>query len=207
MGAIALCAAASLMCAAMLGLASSQKQKGQRDLVQLQQREAINTAVLRFAGQIARAQGEATLAGQEEVAVPGGHVTVQLRAEFEGRKWPMTAIGDVEDMHLTAHTVLTRAQLSGLATGVWPKNDCVRTLFSTYGHNDPKQDFPTGVSVITLSGGHDGQVWRIRAVSGGRVQERLVRFLGDPDRLFAVVSQEDYALGEMPTCAQLTSQP
>lgn len=206
MTAIVLCAALSLMCAAALGLVMAEKKQAQRQMFRAQQLEAINTAVLHFSGDIVRAQGDATLTKIENVDVPSGHMTVALRAEYEGRKWSLTKVGVVDEKLLKSYTALSRNDFTVLAHGSG-KNDCLRSLFSNYGNADPHNDLPHGVGLIAMAGGHDGQVWRIRAITGGRLEERLVRFLGDPNRLFAVVSQEDFALGEMPSCTQLIGQP
>ena len=207
--AIVLCAALSLMCAGALGLVMAEKKQAQRQMFRAQQTEAINTAVLHFAATIVRAQGDATLTTEDNVEVPGGHMTVSLRAEYDGRKWPLAKLGEVNETVLKQTTSVRRDDLAAMSgdAGSAPKNDCLRSLFSTYGNADPQHELPHGVGLIAMSGGHDGQVWRIRAVTGGRLEERLVRFLGDPNHLFAVVSQEDYALGEMPSCTQLTAQP
>ena len=204
--AIVLCAALSLMCAGALGLVMAEKKQAQRQAFRAQQLEAINTAVLHFSAAIVRAQGDATLTRTDDVEVPGGHMTVALRAEYDGRKWPLAKAGEVDEKVLKAYTAMARNDFTGLSHGPG-KNDCLRSLFSNYGGADPNHELPHGTGLIAMSGGHDGQVWRIRAVTGGRLEERQVRFLGDPDHLFAVVSQEDYALGEMPSCTQLTGQP
>ena len=206
MTAIVLCAALSLMCAGALGLVMAEKKQAQRQVFRAQQLEAINTAVLHLSADIVRAQGDATLTKVETVDVPDGHMTVSLRAEYEGRKWPLVKVSEVDEKLLKSYAAMSRKDLAVLANGP-AKNDCLRSLFSSYGFADPQHDLPHGVGLIAMSGGHDGQVWRIRAVTGGRLEERLVRFLGDPNHLFAVVSQEDYALGEMPSCTQLTGQP
>lgn len=206
MTAIVLCAALSLMSAGALGLVMAEKKQAQRQVFRTQQLEAINTAVLHFSGDIVRAQGDATLTKVETVDVPDGHMTVTLRAEYEGRKWPMAKIADLDEKLLKSYTAISRNDFVAQAARS-DRNDCLRSLFSNYGFADPQHDLPHGVGLIAMSGGHDGQVWRIRAVTGGRLEERLVRFLGDPNHLFAVVSQEDYALGEMPSCTQLTGQP
>ena len=166
---------------------------------------------MHFAINISRAQGDDTVISQQVVAIPDGRVSVDLRGEHEGRKWPLKSVGQVDEAVLRAYTSKSRDAFVSLAdtgtTNLAPKDDCLRTLFSTFGLADPAKEIPKGLGVIALAGGHDGQMWRIRAVTGGRVEERLVRFTGDGDHLFAVVSQEDYALGEMPTCTQLTNRP
>ena len=207
--AIVLCAALSLICAGTLGLVTAQKRQAQRALFRSQQLEAFNTAILRFSSEVVRAQGDDSLNGVETVDVPGGHMTVTLRAEYEGRKWPLGKIADVDETVLRHYTPLSRSALQSIPSSGDNalRNDCLRSLFSPYGMMDTTHDLPKGTSLIAMSGGHDGQVWRLRAVTGNRVEERLVRFLGDPSHLFAVVSQEDYALGEMPTCTTMKQTP
>ena len=207
--AIVLCAALSLMCAGALGLVMAEKKQAQREMFRAQQLEAINTAMLHFSATVIRAQGDATLTGEETVDVPGGHMVVILRAEYEGRKWPLARLAEVDETVLKQTTTITRddmVAMSGKADTA-ARNDCLRSLFSIYGNADTQHELPHAVGMIAMSGGHDGQIWRLRAVTGGRLEERQVRFLGDPNHLFAVVSQEDYALGEMPSCTQLTAQP
>ena len=208
--AIVLCAALSLVCAGILAMVQVQKKQAARALFRTQQTEAVNTALLRFGQHIARAQGDGTMVRDEVVEVPGGRVTIALRAEYEGRKWPLARAEEVDELVLGQYLKLEKgAVIAGLPTALdaAPKDDCLRSLFSTFGFADPKHELPAGSGLIGMSEGHDGQVWRLRAITGNRGEERIVRFLGDPNHLFAVVSQEDFALGEMPTCTQLTNRP
>jgi hypothetical protein len=208
--AIVLCAALSLVCAGILAMVQVQKKQAERSLFRTQQAEAVNTALLRFGQQVARAQGDGTLVRDELVEVPGGRATIALRAEYEGRKWPLARAEEVDETVLGQYLKLEKAAVIArlpTALDAPPKDDCLRSLFSTFGFADPKHAFPAGKGLIGMSGGHDGQMWRLRAITGNRGEERIVRFLGDPNHLFAVVSQEEFSLGEMPTCTQLTNQP
>lgn len=208
--AIVLCAALSLVCAGILAMVQMQKKQAERALFRTQQTEAVNMALLRFGQQIARAQGDGSLAKDEVVEVPSGRMTVALRAEYEGRKWPLARAQEVDETVLSQYLTLEKAAVIArlpTARDAPPKDDCLRTLFSTLGFADPKHELPAGKGLVAMSGGHDGQVWRLRAITGNRGEERIVRFLGDPNHLFAVASQEEFALGEMPTCAQLMKQP
>jgi hypothetical protein len=208
--AIVLCAALSLVCTGVLATVEVQKKQAERALFRARQAEAINTALLRLGLQVARAQGDGTLTRDEVVEMSGGRVTVTLRAEYEGRKWPLSRAGEVDETVLGQYLKLEKAAVVARLSAtpdVSPRDDCLRSLFSTFGSADPKHELPAGKGLIGMSSGHDGQVWRMRAVTGNQGEERIVRFLGDPNHLFAVVSQEDFALGEMPTCTQLTNQP
>ena len=199
--AIILCAALSILCTGMLTLAMSQARAARRAFYREQQQEAINTALMRAGAHIAVTAGAATVSNNETVATPLGGMTVAVRAEQETRKWPEAEAAKVGDEQLKAYTALDVSALR------LPQNrDCFRTLFSPYGQTPPDHAWPKPVGLIA-SGGHDGEVWRLRAVSGNRVVEETVRFLGDPSHLFAVVSQDDRALGESPTCRHLTTQP
>ncbi len=214
--AIILCAALSLLCAGVLGLVMAQKKMAQRDFLRAQQTEAVNTALMELGVLIAAQQGDATISKATSVQVPEGTMTVTVRAEYEGRKWPQKRLVDVEDAVLSAYVPedLSKRWRSSESEGKTAStsddallDDCARSLFSPYGQADVKKPLPKGVGLIAMSAGHDGQVWRLRAVLGNRLEERRVRFLGDPKHIFAVVSQSDYALGEMPTCTQLKEMP
>jgi type II secretory pathway pseudopilin PulG len=207
--AIILCAVVSIVCAGVLGLTLTKKRLAERQLFQMQRSEAANTAILQFGTEIIRAQGDATITKEQVISWSGGHVTVALRAEYEGRKWPVSKVGEVGEAVLGKYTSLTKGEIAQLAgTGqAMAKNDCVRTLFSTYGNTDPKKEFPTGIGLIASAGGHDGQVWRIRAVTAGTVDERYVRFTGDSAHLFGIVSEEDFAKSQMLDCPAMRVAP
>lgn len=209
--AVILCAAISLTCAGLLGLVMTQKKQAQRELVKEQQREAMNTAVMMASTEIIRQQGDGTFLKDILVPTAYGNITVHIRAEFDGRKWPLDRLQDVDPAVLGQYTSLNLDDLAIRAThhnsGVLPADDCVRSLFSSEGYSDPKKKLSAGVGAISASAGHDAQVWRIRAVDGTRLQERYVRFLGDASRPFAVISVEDYAVNTMPSCQFLQTNP
>ena len=210
--AVILCAAISLTCAGLLGLVMTQKKQAQRGLVKEQRQEAINTAVMMASTEIIRQQGAGTFLKDVVVSTPEGDTTVQIRAEYDGRKWPLDRLEDVDPVVLGQYTSLGLDDLASRATrhidgGAEPADDCVRSLFSSKGYADPKKELSEGVGAISGSAGHDGQVWRIRAVINSRVQERYVRFLGDANHLFAVISQNDYALARIPSCRAVSTTP
>lgn len=210
--AIILCAAISVLCAGILGLTMTEKRQADRQFFQTQQAEAINTAVLDFSTSLVRAQGDATISKDETVSWPGGRLTVKLRAEYEGRKWPIAKAAEIDEAVLAKYTSLPKQELEDAfsdadANRPVPPNDCLRSLFSSYGNTDPKKAFPQGVGLIASAGGHDGQVWRIRATTAGAVEERYVRFTGDSSHLFAVISQETFVRGQMPDCQVLRVVP
>ncbi|MDV6331304.1 hypothetical protein [Asticcacaulis sp. 201] len=204
MTAVILCAAISLVCAAGFTLASAQKRLAQREFAKVQVDEAINIAIMRTGLAVAREQGDHTVSTTEIVKVPGGSVQVSVRAEFEGRKWNATKSTDVNDVVLGRVTEMSKDQISELLNlAATPKRgtDCVRSLFSSYGNADPEKALPTGTSAIYVSGGHDGQVWRLRAKAIGRVQEWYIRYTGDSAHMFAVITQQDYPAIRFPDCA------
>lgn len=210
--AVILCAAISLTCAGLLGLVMTQKKQAQKELVKEQQLEAINTAVLLASIEIIRQQGDRTFLKNLVVSTPHGNMTVQIRAEYDSRKWPLDRLLDVDPAVLGQYTSLGLDDLANRATrhidgSDEPADDCVRSLFSSKGYADPKKELSEGVGAISGSAGHDGQVWRIRAVINSRVQERYVRFLGDASHLFAVISQNDYALALIPSCRAVKARP
>jgi len=199
--AIILCAALSLLCTGMITLAMSQARSARRALFREQQTEAIHTALLRMGARIAGASGGSTLDETLSLTTPQGDMKVAVRAEQETRKWSRDAVDEVSAERLSAYTSLDAKELQQ------PQNDdCLRTLFSVYGQTAPDHDWPKPVGLIA-TGGHDGEVWRMRGVSGNHVIEQTVRFLGDPRHVFAVVSQEDRTVGDMPTCRYLKMQP
>jgi len=209
--AIILCAAISIMCAGILGITLTQKRQADRQLLQIQQSEAINTAVLEFSTALIRAQGDATLLEKKVVSWPGGRLTVNLRAEYEGRKWPLARIDELDETVLSKYTTVSKQALMDKALSqtddAIPREDCLRSLLSHYGNTDPKKAFPQGVGLIASAGGHDGQVWRIRASTANLVEERYVRFTGDSAHLYARINQEDVAKAKMPDCRAMKVLP
>lgn len=207
--AIVLCGAAAMLCAGVLSVAAAEKRTEVRRMARVQQDEAFDTAVLQFAAKVASAQDPYRVQGSETVALPDGQgMSVTLTAESESAKWPIGKIKDVAPDVLSRAITLTASQIeTGAITSnpYPPHNDCVRSLFSEFGQADPSRDRPTTNSALYASSAKDGQVWRIRAVSGGRVEERRVRFLGDPRRPFATISVENLTLGEMPACTALAT--
>lgn len=199
--AIILCAALSLLCTGLITLAMSQARSAKRDFFREQQLEAMNTALLMTGAQIETTAGAATIKMSHTIGTPQGNMTVTVRAEQEARKWPLAKFDVVSADLLKHYTSLDDRSLQA------PQNaDCLRTLFSVYGQTAADHDWPQTMGLIA-SGGHDGEVWRLRAVNGNHMVEETVRFLGDPQHLFAVISREDHALGEMPTCQFLNKQP
>lgn len=210
--AIILCAAISVLCAGILGLTMTEKRQADRLLFRAQQAEAINTAVLDFSAALVRAQGDATVSREETIPWREGRLTVKLRAEYEGRKWPIAKAAEIDEAVLAKYTSLPKQELEDAfsdadANRPVPPNDCLRSLFSSYGNTDPKKAFPQGVGLIASAGGHDGQVWRIRATTAGAMEERYVRFTGDSSHLFAVISQETFATARMPDCMAMKITP
>lgn len=199
--AIILCAALSILCTGMIALATSQARSAKRALYRAQQEEAMNTALLRAGARIAVNAGAATVTRDEAIATPQGTMTVQVRAEQEARKWPLDQIDKVSPDVLASYTSLSLEALRQAQN-----RDCRRTLFAEAGQTPPDHAFPKPVGLIA-SGSHDGEMWRLRAVSGNRVVEERVRFLGDPSHIYAVVSHNEKALGESPTCRYLKTQP
>ncbi len=210
--AIILCAAISVLCAGLLGLILTTERQAQREMFRAQQSEAINTAVLQFSTELIRAHGDATLTKDEAVTWPGGRLAVKVRAEYEGRKWPIAKAGEIDDTILAKYIsvpkqnlldVLSTANTSDLP----PQNDCVRTLFSPFGNASPDKALPQGIGLIASAGGHDGQVWRVRATTATAVEERYVRFTGDGSHLFAIIKQETFVRGQTPDCQGMKAVP
>ncbi len=200
--AIVLCAAVSVLCAGTLSLAVANNRVEARKLGRVQQEEAINTAVLQFAGDVVASDEPYVLKGDKTIVTSDGHFPVHLTAEAEHAKWPIDKLGEVSETVLGHAIHRDRTALEDTIAAGKP-DDCVRSLFSKLGQADPEKDRPMKTGALYLSSSKDGQIWRIRAVSGNRVEERRVRFLGDPNHLFALVSVERMSLGEMPECSDL----
>ena len=138
----------------------------------------------------------------KDINVGRHRYTVRLTGQAEYAKWPLDKAGEVSEASLAKVTRQSRQDIvARIASG--RRDDCADSLFSNLGQIAPDRDRPTKAGILFNSGAKDGQVWRIRAVSGARVEERRVRFLGDPDRLFALVSVYRTSLGELPECADL----
>lgn len=204
--AVVLCAAVSILCAGALTLSDSRKRAEAGRLDRLQADEAINTAVMQFAADIATGDEPFEARGQKDVTVGRSRFTVRLSGQAEYAKWPLHRAAEVSEKRLAQSIRQNRQDLMArIASG--RRDDCAASLFSNLGQIDPDRDRPTKAGILYHSGSRDGQVWRIRAVSGARVEERRVRFLGDPDHLFALVSVYRTSLGEMPECADLIKKP
>lgn len=204
--AIVLCAAVSILCAGTLILVDSHKKIEARKFEALQREEALNTAVMQFAADLAVSEEPFEFRDTKEVSVGARRYGVKLVGQAEYAKWPLEKADEVSEKGLSKATRLSRQEVLALiASG--RRNDCVASLFSSLGQIDPEKERPTKAGILYSSGSKDGQVWRIRAVSGVRLEERRVRFLGDPRRLFAVVSIDRMSLGEMPECADLITKP
>ncbi len=204
--ALILCAAMSILCAGLLSLTWARKQAAEQEFRRLQQQEAINTAVLEFAADVIYSDNQEQVIEDKIVDNPAGRSwQVHLVAQSEAMKWPLDRMGDVDKASLAHATGLSYEELADMARS--GHNDCVRSLFSDLGHADPRKDLPRQSGALYTAAAKDGEVWRIRAVLDGRVEERRVRFLGETSRLFAVVSREDYSLGEMPDCTDLITTP
>ena len=204
--AVVLCAAVSILCAGALTLSDSRKRAEAGRLDRLQGEEAINSAVMQFAADIATGDEPFEARAQKEITVGRNRFAVRLSGQAEYAKWPLERAGEVSEKRLAQSIRRDRQDLMArIASG--KRDDCTASLFSSLGQVDPDRDRPTKAGILFSSGSRDGQVWRIRAVSGGRVEERRVRFLGDPDHLFALVSVYRTSLGEMPECADLIKKP
>jgi hypothetical protein len=200
--AIVLCAAVSILCAGALTLADSQKRAELGKFHRLQRDEAINSAVMQFASKVASAESRYEVRGSEFIRANGKTYDVKLVAQAEHAKWPLSRISEINSVHLSRATRLNLEQVREKAeTGA--HNDCVDSLFSRVGLIDPSKELPKGRGPRAVSAAKDGQIWRIRAVAGTRVEERRVRFLGDPDHVFALVSVYRTTLGDMPECTDL----
>ena len=200
--AIVLCAAVSILCAGTLTLADGHKKIEARKFETMQREEALNSAVMQFAADLAMSDEPFAFRDTREVSVSGRRYSVKLVGQAEYAKWPLEKADEVSENVLSKATRLSRQDvLSLIASG--RRSDCVASLFSSLGQIDPEKERPSKAGILYSSGSKDGQVWRIRAVSGARLEERRVRFLGDPRRLFAVVSIDRMSLGEMPECADL----
>ncbi len=202
LAAMVLCAALSILCAGLLTLDYAQKKQAERQFYRLRQAEAINAAVLRFAGDIVYAPDRDEITADTTIDNPDGPAwRVHLVAQSEATKWPFGRIDEVSDVTLAHVTRLSRDDV--LARAKAGHDDCVLSLFSDFGFADPARDRPRGKGALFISTAKDGEIWRIRAVSGNRVEERRVRFLGETTHVFALLSKEEFSLGEMPDCTDL----
>ena len=198
--ALVLCTAVSVLCVGALTLGFSDKTREDRSLYRLQQHEAIRSAIMAFAPEIAQTT-KYGLTGSETIRSGDTNYAVTLTSQLEMVKWPTDKMGEVGDAFLAKHTRLSRGELEDRLRAR-PTDDCVRTLFSDQGQIAPNADLPTGQGALYVSTAKDGEVWRIRAVSGNRVEEELVRFTGG-EHLYDVITDTTSTLGEDPSCADL----
>jgi len=202
MTALILCAALSVICAAVLALAQQDRRQAVRELTKVETTVAIDDAVTRMAADVLNSQGEYSLVREIEA---GGRL-ITVTAENEAYKWPMEKLSEVSPVTLAHRTKRVTLDELKVLTGErveprlkWPVNDCFRQLVSPFGFAATDQDRPRSLSPFASSA-KDGQVWRVRAVLAGQVREQLVRFTGDPVTLYAVIINNSYTLAEMPAC-------
>lgn len=198
--ALVLCSAVSVLCAGALSLGFADKTREDRGLYRLQQREAMHATIMAFAADVAQST-KYNVSGQQTFKSGDTTYAVSLSSQLETVKWPIDKLGLVGEAFLARHTRLSRAELADRLR-YRPDDDCLRTLFSDTGHIAPDQDLPKGEGALYVSTAKDGEVWRIRAVSGNRVEEQLVRFTGG-EHLYDVISDKTSTLGETPSCADL----
>jgi len=199
-GALLMCAALSLICAGLLTTVYMQKKQAEHAMEKLRSDEAIHMAILRFVPNILSSTTPDRVTGSEVI----GDQRVELRAESEALKWPFSQIDELTDVELASRSHLTLKVIQSLKgkEGALPVNDCFRSLFSDLGQLALSAPVPRFQSLIMNATAKDSEIWRIRAVMGGQVVEQRVRFLGDTNKLFALISQDTYSLGEMPTCTK-----
>lgn len=202
MTALVLCGAVAVLCAGALSLGFADKTREDRSLGRLQQQEAMRSAIMAFAADVAQTT-KYSLSGTESMRSGDTTYAVTLSSQLETVKWPVDKLGDVSQAFLARHTRLSRGDLDDrLRTR--PDDDCLRTLFSDLGQVAPDKDLPKAQGALYVSTAKDGEVWRIRAVSGNRVVEQRIRFTGG-EHLFDVLSNKTSTLGETPSCADLTN--
>jgi len=198
--ALVLCTAVSVLCVGALSLGFADKTREDRGLARLQQREAMRSAIMAFAADIAQST-KYSVNGTQTIRSGDTNYFVTLSSQLESVKWPLGKLDEVSEAALAKRTRLSRDELADRQR-TRPDDDCVRTLFSDLGNMAPDKDLPTQQGALYVSTAKDGEVWRIRAVSGNRVVEQRVRFTGG-ERLFDVISNETSTLGETPSCADL----
>lgn len=202
--ALVLCAALSLVCAGVLSMTHVQSKRAARDLKRTADEEAMNTALIRFGMEVMQSSAPDRL---EKTGSLGEGGDLKLTADNEQLKWPLNKAAELSEVQLKHKARLELASLlpviAAAEDGQRPRNDCVRSLFSSYGYAALEGNVTTGGSVIAQAQARDGQVWRLKALAGAQVEERLVRFTGDSHKPFAVISRETYTLSEMPLCTDL----
>lgn len=204
MSALILCAALSVVCVGVLSLSQQGRRHSDRQIRALQTEENHNEALLRLGVKVLSAAGGETI--REEINVRGQ--SYRLIAESETAKWPLDKASEVSAVTLAHRTrAITAADVARIiADGPKdarlnnPFDDCVRQLFSPYGYADPSEN-RTPMAGLIASRARDGEVWRLRAITGPRVTEQMVRFTGDAHQPYALISIETYSLTERPECA------
>ncbi len=198
--ALVLCTAASVLCAGALSLGLADKTREDRSLARLQKEEAMRSAIMAFTADVAQTT-KYSLAGTETERSGDTTYSITLTSQLESVKWPVDKLSEVSEASLAKRTRLSRDELA-YRLHTRPADDCVRTLFSDLGQIAPDKDLPTQQGALYVSTAKDGEIWRIRAASGNRVEEQRIRFTGG-EHLFDVISAETSTLGETPSCADL----
>ncbi|BEV12108.1 hypothetical protein ATDW_26040 [Asticcacaulis sp. DW145] len=202
MTALIICAGLSVICVAILALAQQDRKRAERELVQVEMDIAMDEALLRTAADIMASEGEPILSRDYTL----GQRDVHVAAENEAFKWPLDKVAEISEVTLAHRTkAISVGELKAAKEGRvetrfrWPVNDCFRQLASPFGFAPTDKDRPSN-STMFMTSAKDGQVWRMRVVLGPRVREQLIRLTGDPTRPFAVILDDVYSVGEMPSC-------
>ncbi|WP_140986895.1 hypothetical protein [Asticcacaulis tiandongensis] len=205
LSALILCAILSVLCVAVLTLSQQEKRRSDRQLQAYRTEEVLNEALLSITSDILLMAQEARL--ERDLTIQGQ--SVKVIAEPEAYKWPIDQAQEVSEVALVHKTQsLKKDDLLALIgsppadttnTLHWPRNDCVRRLFSPYGYASPTEEPRTDTSSTTVRS-KDGQIWRLRAITGQIIREQLVRFTGDPVKAYGVIVSEDYSLATLPEC-------
>jgi hypothetical protein len=202
-------AALSIVAAAGLNLSQTQDRRAKQLFKDATRDEALNEALMRFAGRLQTSTGGEAV----EDTITVEKQTITLRAEHEALKWPLAKAGDLTTTAFNhkargisldeAHDQIARSEgrLGQGRLGLNP-NDCLRRLFSPFGQATTDDVvLEPQVAAFTGSTSKEGQVWRLRAVMGSHVRELYVRFIGRPDQLYAVIAEDNFNAKEVPVCA------
>jgi len=165
--------------------------------------ELLNLAIMRASSKLLEVGQMRSLTVKVEAGALG---QVEVKAEPESIKWPIRYLGREEVLVKIAggatddNLLLLSKEYRGGAKQFY-YSDCIRSLFSEVGKRQITDAQSRGQAGVMAGGsGLEGSVWRLRAVSKGRLQEQLLRFTGDSHRFIAIIRREDYALATSPDC-------
>jgi hypothetical protein len=198
------CAALGLICAGLLSLATAQRRQSQNEMQRFQREEAMRAAIMHLGIEVLSASATRVTIADYTAKVQDVDMKIDLRAESEVAKWPLSQSEALISDVAASKTRLTLPKIKDLLLfdPELSNHDCLRSLFSEKGQASvTKPEVKSNSDLVAVS--REGEIWRLKAAAGGQIIEQKVRYLGDPKRTYAVISDEVMSINNMPQCKDL----